>query len=294
MSTLTAAPTITYRLPYDAETRDHNCLVTIEGEPEQSIGYAPTFHEAEKKCRQYIDDLLASDLFRTASALDGGSPDAIATEYAAALPKPCATCGSDGSPCVDCNPAPADHNLITPDPAECPDISAPQPLNDLPRCEQRAVAPSLALWGPDTPKCTDCGTRHDPILDCPGGRETSDLFFDRLCNQASDLVTRLVLEKSRLAHGPIVCNDHIARETRIWRLNRIIDRAARRLGRRFIAQMQLGSTIDVSRVTDVPFVVPAPEPVPAWLTAAPVTQCANCDGLHHIQRCPEVWRALTG
>lgn len=26
----------------------------------------------------------------------------------------------------------------------------------------------------------------------------------------------------------------------------------------------------------------------------PVAQCANCDGTHHIQRCPGVWRALTG
>lgn len=57
--------------------------------------------------------------------------------------------------------------ITLPDPAECPDVCAPQPVEDLPRCEQRAVAPSMALWGPDTPECPKCGTRHDPVVPCP-------------------------------------------------------------------------------------------------------------------------------
>lgn len=121
------------------------------------------------------------------------------------------------------------HNLTLPDPAECPDISAPQPVKDLPgalaepedgeedddykegdprdedvyappfglpapsgrsACE-RYSTPPLALWGPDTLECPKCHTRHDPVVACP-------------------------------------------------------------------------------------------------------VHCANCDRPHHIQRCPEVWRALMG
>lgn len=208
MTTLTVAPVITYRLPYDRETHDYTCLVTIGDDPEQYIGSAETYLEAERKCRNYINDLLASDLLQSATALDGGSSqDKIAAEYAAALPT-CAACHTNDHAastlqpafCTECvyamlqgrkNRLDSGHNHVTPDPAECPDISAPQPVEDLPRCEQRAVAPSLALWGPDTPECERCGQRHDPVVACP-------------------------------------------------------------------------------------------------------VRCANCDKPHHIQRCPEVWRALLG
>lgn len=37
------------------------------------------------------------------------------------------------------------HNLITPDPAECPDISAPQPVSDLSTCERYSMAPALLI-----------------------------------------------------------------------------------------------------------------------------------------------------
>lgn len=206
----TATPVITYRLPYDATTRDHNCLVTIEGEPEQSIGYAPTFHEAEKKCRQYIDDLLASDLFRPASELDGGSDAAVigdptrdvderycerctrvtvhrlVAKYGTFFCGSCSVCACGTlaiyggvTPCcqachdqalAEMDDQPADdpsHNLTLPDVAECPDISAPQPVEELSTCERYSTPPSLALWGPGTPECPTCGQRHDPILKCP-------------------------------------------------------------------------------------------------------------------------------
>lgn len=162
-----AAPAITYRLPYDRETRDHNCLVTIGDDPEQSIGYAPTFHEAEIKCQKYIADLLASDLLQSATALDGvcacgatfneyGRCEACA-EFPFSIPAPlgeCRICGAaawtnttDGLLCpdhagvlieytaaqTDPDDTPTDdHNLVTPDPAECPDVRAPQPVEDLP------------------------------------------------------------------------------------------------------------------------------------------------------------------
>lgn len=129
------ARTITKEITYNRLTKDYD--MTLNGE---YIGSERSYHSAEVELDRLAYEQLdragvEPELLLTATALDGGSDqDEIAAEYAEALPKPCATCGSDGSPCVDCNPAPADHNLVTPDPNECPDVSAPQPCKDCPTC----------------------------------------------------------------------------------------------------------------------------------------------------------------
>lgn len=249
----------------------HEYVAYYDGR-ELGAGYS-THHDAEIALDAHALDLIDEGLTLTATELDGGSnQDEIAAEYAEALPSQAQERACDGwaNACTaavtqtlvvawplndgrmhgpevlhlcdehaarwqqfQVKPGATDdpsHNLITPDPAECPDISAPRPCEDLPTaqaepeeddedddyeegdprdedvyappfglpapsgyraCERYSTPPSLALWGPDTPVCPKCGTHHDPVVGCP-------------------------------------------------------------------------------------------------------VRCANCDKSHHIQRCPEVWRALLG
>lgn len=78
--------------------------------------------------------------------------------------------------CMDCySTNEPSHNLVTPDPAERPDISAPQPVEGLTTCERYSTPPVLSdtprdAWGEPVPewlleslapsRCTNCDGPH--------------------------------------------------------------------------------------------------------------------------------------
>lgn len=192
-----------------------------------------------------------------------------------------------------------DHTLVTPDPAECPDVTAPQPVEDLPTAhadpddqdedneddyqegdprDEDVYAPPFGLPAPaGRSACLAYSTPPLHSIAAPlfttdllmTEAERGPLFSDRLCNQASDLVTRLIAEKTRLLHStPPHDLANLEWDERIARLTGCIDRAAARLGRRFIVGM-------------------APVAASLNLWGPPNPLCANC-GTHHdpILDCP--------
>lgn len=77
--TLTATPAITHRITYDRLTRDFACYVQVAGDPEQYIGSAASYLVGETTCLDYRRELLESDVFTPATALDGVRGDCGAT-----------------------------------------------------------------------------------------------------------------------------------------------------------------------------------------------------------------------
>lgn len=47
---------ITKRISYNRDTRDYDCYVAIDGDAEQYIGSAATYHAGEVKCHQHVMD----------------------------------------------------------------------------------------------------------------------------------------------------------------------------------------------------------------------------------------------
>lgn len=89
MSTATIvhdSPTYRKEIRWDRETKDY--ALALDG---ALVGYARTYHEGEVTLDALVFELMSGE-----------------TTLTALPPERCPTCGSDGSPCVDCNPAPID------------------------------------------------------------------------------------------------------------------------------------------------------------------------------------------
>lgn len=185
-------------------------------------------------------------------------------------------------------------------------------------CERFSTPPSLAsdpiddIFAPPFGLPVPCPP--PPVDDeQPEDDGENKRFPDRLCNEASDLVAWLVAEKTRLLYAPKheTMSERCARLTRLLRVRQAIDRAAARLGRRRIAGV--GPAIPPLNLWGPPNprcpdcdirhdpILNCPgrreagdvaDERPATALLSP--KCANCDGPHAIQRCPEVWRALMG
>jgi hypothetical protein len=53
MTAATILPEVTKRIAYNRTTKDYDCFVSIDGDPEQYIGSAEVYSDAEAKCRDY-------------------------------------------------------------------------------------------------------------------------------------------------------------------------------------------------------------------------------------------------
>lgn len=237
MTTLTATPVKT--ITYDRLTGDYK--MELDGE---FVGYERSYHAAEVE----LDRLAYEQLDRA-----GVEPEMLLS--ATALDGVCA-CGAvfnEHGQCEAClvlrerllaiiatdepvlaqlltTPDPG-HDLITPDPAECPDISAPQPVENLP---------------------TSTGNR---LLD-----EAGDLLT-RLIDLTSHLCNDVPSGETMSAR--------CARLSRLRRANYAMKRAGRRVTRRFAALPvnSLSACIAYSTPPLALLIEPESEPVPAWLNA---------------------------
>lgn len=102
------------------------------------IGSEASYHSAEVELDRLAFEQLdragiEPEMMQSATALDGGSSqDEIAAEYAVAL-EPVLVAAWEGDVCLGCGQeaCTCGHNITLPDPAECPDVRAPQPCEDL-------------------------------------------------------------------------------------------------------------------------------------------------------------------
>jgi len=61
MAASTIISDIQKEIKYDRQTKDYNCLISIDGGPFESIGFASNYSEAERKCNAYAYDYLTDN-----------------------------------------------------------------------------------------------------------------------------------------------------------------------------------------------------------------------------------------
>lgn len=220
---MTTTTTYPREIVFDRESRDFAAYA--DG---NLIGFYPNHHAAEVALDQHIYDLLDAGLI--------GEIDGEPAEQPAPEPAPIVSIPPDES-----KPVPkrlyviydaAIERFICRWRQDDEDSGGYTSYSDFASCQKLAdwihfpviyFGPAELAGGPDVQPVPDAA----PVP-----------FGNHLTGQASDLLTRLIAEKSSLLHSPPATETPDARrdrQERIARLTGCIERAGMRLGRRFLA-----------------------------------------------------------
>lgn len=254
MTTLTAALTITYEITYNRWTHDYDCVIRLGDDPMQYIGSRANYRDAETLCVTHKRDLLNDGALQTATALDGGSDQ---DEIAAEYAEALELAPHLRERTCEGLQFPCDKPVTHCIPIDLGRDGDKQINSSLKLCDEHAA--EWQSWNP--PPSGLPGPCPPPADDEEDDGATCARFSTPLA---------------------LVTDPPVTLPSDCWGYADTCHNPA--------------TQILIVVVSDAAEIALCDACAAKWrklhVVLPPV--CGNCDKPHHIQRCPEVWRALTG